>query len=61
MGKELFSETTDPISHLVRNIKRGEIALPELQRPFVWSAAQVRDLFDSLLKGFPIGSLLFWE
>ncbi|UGQ12318.1 DUF262 domain-containing protein [Yinghuangia sp. ASG 101] len=61
MGKELFSETTDPISHLVRNIGRGEIALPELQRPFVWSAAQVRDLFDSLLKGFPIGSLLFWE
>ena len=42
-------------------IGRGAIALPEIQRPFVWSNTQVRNLFDSLYRGFPIGQIMFWE
>lgn len=42
-------------------IKIGEIAIPEIQRPFVWDASQVRDLLDSLLKGYPVGYLISWK
>src|SRR5215213_5587939 len=39
----------------------GDIGLPDIQRPFVWSNAKVRDLFDSMYRGFPVGYFLFWE
>lgn len=39
----------------------GEIGLPDIQRPFVWTPAKVRDLFDSMYKGFPVGYFLFWS
>jgi len=39
----------------------GQIGLPDLQRPFVWSDAKVRDLCDSMYRGYPIGYLLFWQ
>lgn len=61
MATTLFSDTTYSVQTLVDNIQRGEIALPDIQRPFVWQAAQVRDLFDSMTKGFPVGYLLFWK
>lgn len=61
MAHALYSDTSLPVSRLVEDIELGEIALPELQRPFVWSPAQVRDLLDSMYKGFPVGSLLFWN
>lgn len=38
----------------------GEIGLPDIQRPFIWTPVKVRDLFDSMYKGFPVGYLLFW-
>ena len=38
-----------------------EIAIPEIQRPFVWDASQVRDLMDSLYKGYPVGYLIGWR
>lgn len=60
MARTLYKDTTGGVDHLVAEIRRGDIALPELQRPFVWKATQVRDLFDSMYKGFPVGSLLFW-
>lgn len=41
--------------------RTGEIAIPEIQRPFVWSKTQVRDLMDSLLRGFPVGYLIAWK
>jgi len=56
----LFKDTTYNLSTLIEEIRRGEIALPDIQRPFVWSTAKVRDLFDSMYKGFPVGYLLFW-
>jgi hypothetical protein len=46
---------------LVEDIDQGEIALPELQRPFVWEDAKVRDLLDSIFVGFPVGTLVLWR
>lgn len=46
---------------LIEDIDLGKIGLPELQRPFVWPNVNVRDLFDSLYRGYPAGFLLFWE
>jgi uncharacterized protein with ParB-like and HNH nuclease domain len=61
MSQTLFSTTDYPLSKLIEDIDLGEIALPDIQRPFVWKTAKVRDLFDSMYKGFPIGYLLFWR
>jgi hypothetical protein len=60
MPRTLFRTTRFELDHLVKNIERGDIALPELQRPFVWPNRKVRDLLDSMLRGFPVGYLLFW-
>ncbi len=57
----LFKDTTYTLHGLIEDIRRGEVALPDIQRPFVWPAAKVRDLFDSMYRGFPVGYLLFWE
>lgn len=61
MSDTVFRSTQFSLRHLVDNIQRGDVALPELQRPFVWSNSKVRDLFDSMYRGFPVGYLLFWE
>lgn len=58
--KTLFTEVGYPLSLLIQNIEIGEIGLPEIQRPFVWPNRKVRDLFDSMYRGFPVGYLLFW-
>ena len=42
-------------------VKSGEVAIPEIQRPFVWEATQVRDLLDSLYQGYPIGYIIVWK
>lgn len=42
-------------------VKAGEIAIPEIQRPFVWNSTKVRDLMDSLYQGYPIGYLIIWR
>ena len=49
------------IESILAKVKEGEIAIPEIQRPFVWDAAQVRDLLDSLYQGFPVGYLIAWR
>jgi hypothetical protein len=56
----LFKEVSYPVSKLVEDIHLGELALPDIQRPFVWANAKVRDLFDSMYQGFPVGYLLLW-
>lgn len=61
MATTLFKDTTSSVSVLVEDIRRGDVALPDIQRPFVWAASKVRDLLDSMYKGFPVGYLLFWE
>src|SRR5260370_24613107 len=49
------------VRELVDMVKRGELRLPELQRQFVWTATRVRDLLDSLYRGYPSGTILVWE
>ncbi len=49
------------INNLLTFIQTGQIAIPEIQRPFVWSTVKVRDLMDSLYKGFPIGYIIAWK
>ena len=60
MSKTLFKEVSYSLSKIIEDIDLGEIGLPELQRPFVWPNTKVRDLFDSMYRGFPVGYLLFW-
>jgi uncharacterized protein with ParB-like and HNH nuclease domain len=59
MKSALFKEMSYPFPALIEAIEMGNIGLPEIQRPFVWKNTQVRDLFDSMYKGFPVGFLLF--
>ena len=59
--KTCFKRVEYDLSGLLHYIEIGDIGLPDIQRPFVWSNAKVRDLFDSMYRGFPVGYLLFWE
>ena len=61
MTPTLYRDTGYSLTHLIEDIKHGNIALPDIQRPFVWNAAKSRDLFDSLYRGYPVGTLMFWE
>ena len=56
-----YSVHQHPIDTLLSWIKSGEIAIPEIQRPFVWSSSKVRDLMDSLYKGYPVGYIITWR
>ncbi len=49
------------IQELVNKVRRGELTLPEMQRRYVWPATRVRDLLDSLYRGYPSGTILVWE
>lgn len=60
MSAPLFKPISCTVEWLITNIDHGSLGLPEIQRPFVWSNAQVRDLFDSMFRGYPVGFLLFW-
>ncbi|MFB6271372.1 MAG: DUF262 domain-containing protein [Salinibacter sp.] len=56
----LFKRTDYSLTKLIQDIDFGDISLPDLQRPFVWKPFQVRDLFDSMFRGFPVGYLVLW-
>jgi hypothetical protein len=56
-----YSVNNYTVETLLSIIKSGDIAIPEMQRPFVWDATKVRDLMDSLYKGFPIGYIIVWQ
>lgn len=56
-----YSVNNYTVDVLLADIKSGNIAIPEMQRPFVWDATQVRDLIDSLYKGFPVGYIIVWQ
>ncbi len=49
------------VEELVMMIERGELRLPEMQRQYVWRSTRVRDLLDSLYRGYPSGAILLWE
>ena len=56
---EKYSIEHKTVENILGYIRSEEIAIPEIQRPFVWSGAQVRDLIDSLYKGYPAGYLTY--
>lgn len=49
------------VSQVLADVRSDKIAIPELQRPFVWKTSQVRDLMDSLYHGYPVGYLITWQ
>lgn len=49
------------VAELVSMIESGELRLPEMQRQYVWRSTRVRDLLDSLYRGYPSGAILLWE
>lgn len=61
MEGEKFTNTSMSIKALLGLIEANDIAIPEIQRPFVWKKAQVRDLMDSLYKGYPTGYIILWK
>ena len=61
MSTQRYSVAPHPIETLLTWVKSGEIAIPEIQRPFVWERTDVRDLLDSLYSGFPVGYLITWK
>jgi len=54
-------KTDISVRELVDKVRHGELALPEMQRRYVWPATRVRDLLDSLYRGYPSGTILVWE
>ena len=60
MAQELFERVDRQVNNLLDDVINGRIGLPDLQRPFVWPDSKVRNLFDSMMKGFPIGYVMLW-
>ena len=56
-----YKVTQSAVTQLLEDVRREHIAIPELQRPFVWDSIKVRDLMDSLYKGYPVGYLITWQ
>lgn len=61
MQTQKYSVNQHQISTFLAFVKDGQIAIPEVQRPFVWDNSKVRDLMDSLYKGYPIGYVITWQ
>ena len=59
--KDCYSVTQYSVQHILKLITSGDIAIPEIQRPFVWDSTKVRDLVDSLYHGYPTGYLITWK
>jgi hypothetical protein len=58
---DIYKPVDWSIQQLVDAVRTGTLTLPDLQRPFVWPATKVRDLMDSLYRGYPVGELMFWN
>lgn len=58
---ETFGHHPWTVQDLVAGVSSGRVRLPDIQRPFVWGNSKVRDLVDSMYRGFPVGQLMFWE
>lgn len=61
MSSQKFSIMHYPINFILQWIRMGDVVIPEIQRPFVWEPRQVRDLIDSLYRGYPIGYVIVWQ
>ena len=61
MASHLFKYIPFSVAQLTSAIDSGALALPDIQRPFVWPQSKVRDLLDSMYRGFPVGQVMFWQ
>jgi len=61
MSDTVFTNVGYTLGALMDAVAMGTIGLPDIQRPFVWKNAKVRNLFDSMYRGYPVGYLLLWE
>lgn len=61
MSKTVFNQVNYTLQSLMDGIAHGTIGLPDIQRPFVWKNTKVRNLFDSMYRGYPVGYFLFWS
>lgn len=61
MSFQKYSVNQHPIQTILTWIQSGEIAIPQIQRLFVWDAAKVRDFIDSLYNGYPAGYIIAWR
>jgi Protein of unknown function DUF262 len=61
MSNSLFKYIPFQVMQVTAAIDQGTLALPDIQRPFVWSTAKVRDLLDSMYRGYPVGQVMFWQ
>lgn len=61
MSNLLFDKSEYEIQTLVQMADSGTLGLPDLQRGFVWKSSKVRDLLDSMIKGYPIGFIMLWK
>ena len=61
MASHLFKYIPFSVAQLTSAIDSGALALPDIQRPFVWPQTKVRDLLDSMYRGFPVGQVMFWQ
>ena len=60
-GDVKYEVNSKSISYLMTKVDAKELSIPEIQRPYVWENVQVRDLIDSLYKGYPIGYIIIWS
>lgn len=56
-----YKITQYSVNNILNYVENDQIAIPEIQRPFVWKGKEVRDLIDSLYEGYPIGYLIVWQ
>lgn len=61
MSGTIFKQINFDLGTLMNNISLGVLGLPDIQRPFIWKNVKVRDLFDSMYRGYPVGYFLFWS
>ncbi|MEE1228813.1 MAG: DUF262 domain-containing protein [Lachnospiraceae bacterium] len=61
MRQDNYKITQYTINDILNYVENSQIAIPEIQRPFVWKGKEVRDLIDSLYEGYPIGYLIVWQ
>ncbi len=61
MSKKQYIVSKEQVSTLLELIRTKRVAIPEIQRPFVWQTTQVRDLIDSLYRSYPVGYIIIWK
>lgn len=61
MSNSIYNPISLEVGNILKDVQTGKIGLPDLQRPFVWGNEKVRDLLDSMLRGYPIGYVMLWD